>query len=81
MKAYEQTKGARKDLFQRGMIEMCVYAESEAELGTVDAALRKSFNSTDCMDEVGNGFEVAFIIDRDEKADFMAAYKEAKKAL
>lgn len=79
MKAYEQTKGANKDLFQRGMIEMCVYDESEDKLNEVDAILSKRFNSTGCIDEVGNGYEVAFVIDREEKAMFMEAYKQAKK--
>ncbi|MBV8060512.1 MAG: hypothetical protein JO253_03175 [Alphaproteobacteria bacterium] len=80
MKTYEQAKGNKTSL-QRGMIEMCIYDESEAKLSAIDAILRKQFDSTDCMDETGNGYEISFVIARLFKEDFMVAYKEAKKAI
>lgn len=77
MRAYEQKKDG---IGQRGIIWMIVEGD-KAQVQAVCAALDKEYKNDTCpMDEPGE-YSEGYFIDRNEKADFMAAYKKAKAAL
>jgi hypothetical protein len=75
MKAYEQKK---EGSFQRGMVWMIVEGD-EAEVKAVCAILDKEFKNDGCPDD--DAYSEGYVIDRNWKADFMAAYKAAKKGV
>lgn len=81
MKAYEQIKNG-SDVLERGMIEMCVADKNEQTVLAVEKLMKQAgYKSTDYMEEYKGNFEVSFIIDRNEKEEFMATYKQAKKGV
>lgn len=78
MKAYEQKK---EGTGTRGIVWMVIRGEA-SEVRKVEAILNKEFKNDGCDDEDSDGtLEIGYHVDRLEKADFMAAFKAAKKAV
>lgn len=66
----------------RGRILMAIDG-SEVEVRKVQAALDAEFTNTSCEEEGDNEGEISisYMIDRNEKKDFMFAYTTAKRAV
>jgi len=80
MKAYEAKK---EGVGQRGIIQMSIKGKAE-EVRKVEAILNTNdlFTNDLCDDEDEDGtLEIGYYVDRNDKAEFMAAYKAAKAAI
>lgn len=79
MRAKELVK--KDQSYNRGRIMMTVDG-LEADVRKVEAELDKEFTNTQCEEEGDNEGEIciSYVIDRNEKKDFMFVYNAAKKS-
>lgn len=82
MKAYEQKKDVKSYGNDRvGIICIIIEGDKQAVM-KVCAVLDKEYKNDMCPDDNGEyGYSEGYYIDRNEKAEFMAAYKQAKKGV
>lgn len=80
MRAFEVAKNGAD--IQRGRVMMCVEGERES-VYKVDEGLAEFYSSCDYEEEAEKDGEISvfFMIDRDEKKDFMSLYKTLKKGV
>ncbi len=81
MRAVEVKKYAKEfGNHDAGRIMMAIDGQ-EAEVRKVEAILNQEFSNTTCEEEGDKAGEISisYIIDRNEKKDFMFTYNQAKK--